>query len=202
MPEQITNPTVTEPATTPVQAAQTQPAAVNVDINSILEQAQTKAEAAAEIKMVGVFKSMLEQHGLDAEAIKNMTAEFKAKQVTPEQTIQALNDDLAAERSKIAAFEQEKVLHKNGVTDAEDVALYRIRINQLVTEDKTFAQAATEYFTAHPRSGKVPATVMFDGKGQVPVVAGTTKEDYAKMSYADRLKLKAENPTLYEQLKG
>jgi len=109
VPATPTTPTAPAPVTMPTQAAQTSTAAA-IDINSIISQAEAKASEAAEKKMTGVFKSMLEQQGLDTETINKMTAEFKAKQQTPEQiaaekdgTITGLtNDNLKLQRQLAA----------------------------------------------------------------------------------------------------
>lgn len=141
MSEQIIAPT-TEPiassspsavvaSPTPPQAAPTQSTAVNVDINSIISQAETKAAEAAEKKMTGVFKSMLEQQGLDPETINRMTAEWKAKQVTPEQIIQDKDEEIQQRDGTITQLQQqiekerqEKLALSKGVPlGAEDEAL-------------------------------------------------------------------------------
>lgn len=189
------------PGVTPAAAAQNAPTAVNVDIDSIVSQAAAKAAELAEKKNESVFKSMLQQSGLDDAAIQSMLAEYKAKQVTPEQTIQQLNGDIAARDAQITAFQRRDILRGHGLTDAEEIEVMGIRIERLVTEGKDFAAAAQEYFTANPRPTKPPASLMFGGAGQTPMTQTNDLDAYKKLSPQDKIKFKQENPTLYEQFK-
>jgi hypothetical protein len=165
----------------PVQQVQTQPPAVTVDINAITAQAEAKATEAAEKKMEAVFKSMLQQQGLDAESISKMTSEWRAKQATPESEIKRLGDELAAERSKIASYEKAAVLRAHGLTDLEDIEVMTIRIDRLVTDDKDFSATAAEYFTANPRPTKLPATIVPGVAGFTPMSA--SESDILKAEY-------------------
>jgi len=123
-------PMVIAPAPTPVQAAAT-PTAVNVDINSIISQAETKASEAAEKKMEAVFKSMLQQQGLDTETINKMTEEWRSKQTTPEQIIQGKDAEIQQRDGTITQLQQqieterqEKIALSKGVPlGAEDEAV-------------------------------------------------------------------------------
>jgi len=83
-------PTAPVPVTMPTQAATTPTTAATVDIEQLTSQAAAKATEAAEKKMEAVFKSMLQQNGMDADSINKMTAEWKSKQQTPEQAMQEL----------------------------------------------------------------------------------------------------------------
>lgn len=166
----------------------TQPQAVqHVDADAVVAQAAAKATEAAEKKMEAVFKSMLQQQGLDTSTINEMTKDWKEKHSTPEDTIRQLQglvqaeqeknatiqqqyqSELQAEREKTASFLQEGILRGHGLTDAEDISVFRIRINQLVTDEKPFEAAAKEYFEAHPRPTKVPASATFNGSGNTPI---------------------------------
>ena len=84
------------------------------------------------------------------------------------QRLQAIEQREKELTAKETAFQQEQILRDNGVKDPEEIILYGIRVNQLVTEGKTFEQVAKEYFTEHPRPNKIPATVMFDGGSKPP----------------------------------
>lgn len=197
-----------EQTTTPAGAAQTQSTAGSVDINAIVSQAAQKAaeiaSEAQEKKMDAVFKSMLKQSGLDDAAIQTMLAEYKAKQITPEQTIAQLtkerDDGFAARDAELTALKQEKILRSHGLTDDEDIEIYGIRIGKLVTDGKTFEQAAAEYFEAHPRKQKASANATNSGTGRTSMTPDGF-EDYKKMSPQDKIKFKAENPSLYETFK-
>lgn len=155
--------------TTTVQAEQTPAAAVSVDMEAINKAAEARAERAAQ----AVVRDMLKQSGLDDAAIQTMTAEWKSKQISPNETIAQLTkerDDGFAERdAKITGYEQEKILRSYGLTDNEDVEIYGIRINRLISDSKDFEQAAAEYFKAHPAATPMDATTkppMWGGSGR------------------------------------
>lgn len=80
---------------------------MNVDIQAIISQAETKASEAAEKKMEAVFKSMLQQQGLDSDAIITMTADWKAKQVTPEQIIKTKDEEIQQRDGTISTLQQQ-----------------------------------------------------------------------------------------------
>lgn len=81
-----------ETKSTATKTPDTQSTAEKVDIDAITKQAEEKATAAAEKKMEVVFRSMLEQNGVDADTVAKMTTEWKSKQQTPEDTIKDLNE--------------------------------------------------------------------------------------------------------------
>lgn len=180
------NPTPTPeptPTPTPTPAVSTPPQAANVDIDAIVSKAADKAAEVAQSRMEGTFKSMLKQSGLDADTIAKITAEWQAKQVTPEQTIAQLQGDVSARDVELAALKQEKILRNHGLTDDEDIEVYGIRINKLVTDGKTFEQAAQEYFEAHPRKQKASASATNSGTGRTSMTAtelDNLKADYEK----------------------
>ena len=60
--------------------------------------------------------------------------------------------------------------------------------------EKAFQQAVEEAVNERLKGGKPPK--------KAPDQVTVTKEMYAKMGYAERLKLKTENPELYKQLSG
>lgn len=163
--------TQTQP-TTASQPVQTQSTAVNVDMAVIEQKAQERAERAAQ----AVVRDMLKQSGLNDAAIQTMIAEWKSKQISPEETIAQLTrerDDGFAERdAKITAYEREKILRSYGLSDNEDVEVYGIRIERLITDGKDFEQAAAEYFKVHPIAPPVDTTAkppMWGGSGRQDV---------------------------------
>lgn len=170
-------PTVTAPAPTPVQAAAT-PTAVNVDINSIISQAETKASEAAERKMTGVFRSMLEQQNLDPETINRMTAEWKAKQQTPEQiaaekdgTITGLtNDNLKLQR-------QLSAVGKGIPADKSDK--YIALAQSYLAEDGDFGKALDAALVDFPIPAQ-PATQDAPPAAQLPVGVSIFQPDGSK----------------------
>ncbi|MCL2096939.1 MAG: hypothetical protein FWH10_08560 [Oscillospiraceae bacterium] len=166
----------------------TSPQAVNVDINAIISQAEIKAMEAAEKKMEAVFKSILEQKGLDAESIKKMTDEWRANQVTPEQTIQTLQGELAKTQSEITDYKDSDILRGHGMTDPEEVAIMLIRIRQIASKKgEDFAPVADEYFKAHPYQKRPAAAAVPGVTGFTPMSPQKNEKD---MTYAERYKLK------------
>lgn len=161
------NTATTEQTTTSSQTATAQPVtpstAVNVDINQIITQAESKAAEAAEKKMTAVFQSMLEQQGLDKAAIATMTAEWKAKQVTPEQQIKAAQDAAAAAQAKVEAYEQDVTLSKKEIPSAFQ-NLVKFEAKQLMTDGVDFAAAVDLYIAANPLPAMPPAFATGDPK--------------------------------------
>ena len=99
---------VTQPGTTPAKAA-------TVDVEAITKVASEKAETAAAKKMEAVFKSMLEQQGLDAGTITKMTDEWKSKQVTPDGTIAELTEKNEILTSEKAVLEKRFAAMEKGI---------------------------------------------------------------------------------------
>lgn len=121
--------TATPPVTTPPQA-------VTVDMDTITK----TATEAAEKKMQAVFKSMLAQQGLDAETINKMTAEFKAKQKTPEQELQAAQEQLTAEQGEKLALQRRIAALGKGVP-ADKADKYIKLAEAYLCEDGDFDKA-------------------------------------------------------------
>jgi len=133
-------PTATQPVTTPVQAAQTPAAAATVDIEQLTSQAAAKATEAAEKKMEAVFKSMLQQNGMDAESINKMTAEWKAKQQTPEQAMQELTGTNAALAGQVQDLQYQISAISKGIS-ADRAPKYIKLAESYLGEDGDFGKA-------------------------------------------------------------
>ena len=129
--------------TTQSNAAQTtQSTAVNVDIEAISKLAAEKAEQ----KMDAVFKSMLTQNGLDPETAKAMAAEWKSKQVTPEQMLKEKDDAIAALQAEKLAEQQKNIAILKGIpladeTQADKVAAALTLARSYVSDTVTYEQA-------------------------------------------------------------
>lgn len=191
-------------APTPIPAVPTPPQAGNVDMAAILSQIDSKVSEILDKKADGVMRSMLKEKGFDDDTIKSIVAEHKAKQVTPEQRLAQIekerDDGFAARDAELTALKQEKILRSHGLTDDEDIEIYGIRIGKLVTDGKTFEQAAAEYFEAHPHKQKASASATNSGTGRTSMTPDGF-EDYKKMSGQEKIKFKADNPSLYETFK-
>lgn len=160
---------------------QTQSTAVNVDIDAIVTQAATKAAELAEKKNESVFKSMLQQSGLDDAAIQSMLADYKSKQTTPEQTIKRLKDELEQERGKVSAMEQAAVL-KDLQIPTKELDYYKRRITEHAAEKKlSFADAAKAYMEIDPLPTKVSASATYGGAGKTAITP--TELDEFKAAY-------------------
>ena len=188
---------------TPQPAAPTQPQTANVDINAIISQAETKASEAAEKKMTGVFKSMLEQQGFDAEAISKMTADWKAKQVTPEQELKQRDDTIGQLQRQLEDEKQEKIALSKGVPLSSDDEPTKEKVNACLTLAKsyvsdtvTFEQALDKALAIINFEQKQDAKAIprFDSSGNKDPIAN---KDTKGLSYMERLKLK--NPQLYAE---
>ena len=89
-----------------------------------------------------------------AKAVKGLfSAEDMAAKETSITTLTAERDtarnDLAKAQAEIAGMKQEKFLLGKGVS-ADDVDYYAYKIGKLVTDEKTFEQAAEEFFKENP----------------------------------------------------
>lgn len=209
MSEIITEPVVTEPITQPAPIAQPQDAqTVTVDMEALNKAAELRAERAAQTAV----RETLKQQGLDDEAIKGVLAEWKAKQTTPEQELKLRDETIGDLKQQLEAERQEKVALAKGVplgsedeaTKAKATACITLA-KSYVSDDVTFEAAldkAMEIISfAAPAQEKPEAKPPMWGGAGTKSTGVNTLEDYKKMSGQEKIKLKQENPTLYEQFK-
>jgi len=197
------------------QPENTQPQAVNVDIDAIVSQASSKATRQAERKMQGVFKSMLEQEGLDTETIDSVTAEWKgnkkpAERAKPKEIerakpkeseeyrellsrLEALEQTNTKAQAALVERQQMDYLKAQGIPENQ-IDFYHFKALKLIGDGITFEQAAAEYIKDNPV--QLPPPEYATGKG-IPVNTNMTLDDYRKLTYSERLKLKQEKPTIY-----
>lgn len=187
------------PATVPAQPGTTSPQTGTVDIDAIVTRASATAEAAASRKMETVFKSMLQQNGLDVDTIGTITAEWKAKnkpeetarpEVSPEskvllERIEKLERANTEQTAQLTEKQQIEYLKswKSGELRLPDDQLdfYHFKISKMVGEGKTFEAAATEYLNANPPQIRPPDYATGSGK---PLVTATEKEQMLKTAQA------------------
>lgn len=202
MNENESNPgtVITEPVTNTQQAVNTskteqttQPQAVNVDMEAINRAAEQRAERAAQT----VVKDMLTKQGLDDNTIQEVLKDWKAKQTTPEDELIRERADHAKTLAENTKLKQEKILKNHGINDDEEINVYSIRINQLVTDGKDFETTAKEYFENHPVQQTPPP--FYTGEGKTVVNSGVTLEDYRKKNYEEKLQFKKEHPELFKK---
>lgn len=161
---QTTEKGTTEQAATAPATQTTPPQAATVDVEAITQAAATKAEEAAQKKMEGVFKSMLQQQGMDADTIAKMTEDWKAKQVTPESQLKELQDQLASERAASEAKDKRFAAIAKGVP--ADKADKYVKLADAFADDKTdFAAALDLALVEFPVKTTVPQFVAPSGGG-------------------------------------
>lgn len=131
-----------ESTVTQVDTPATQQTQPTVNVDDIVTRAQAKAEEAAQRKMESVFKSMLEQQGLDSEAITKMTQEWKSKQVTPEKLAEQAAKDLETEKAKNEALTRQILAISKGVP-ADKSGRY-LKLAESYMDDKTGFEAALD----------------------------------------------------------
>lgn len=101
------------------------------------------------------------QKGMPSDEELSAFRAWKDSQQTEQEKIDALKTErdtakteLTAAQAKIEQYEREKILVGKGVL-AEDVDYYAFKIGKMVTDSKTFEQAATEYFAENKPRGTV-----------------------------------------------
>lgn len=202
-----------------IEQPEVQPQTANVDIDKIVKTATREAEK----KLMAVFQSMLSEQGFDNDSIKEMTKEWKAKRTTPEQALKE-KDGLIAElqkkleetanksdpekdalKAELSSIKQQQFLQGQGVP-ADMIEFYQFKIGKLVTDDTNFETAGAEFLKNNPlpvvekETKETPPPYVVPKQGTVKSVSGMSKEDFKKLSYMDKLKLKNDNPTLYEKM--
>lgn len=139
--------------------------------------------------------------GLDIDGIKKAAADWETKYNTD---TQALKDQLAAKeyefsvQNAVAGMTFSSVSAKRAFIADLTAKKLPVQEGKLLGLDdfvKTYKESDPDAFAPE---GGIPKLVL--GGGKKPPVAALTKEEYAKLGYADRLKLKTENPELYKQL--
>ena len=195
--ETTTTTTETAPATTPAATlSNTQSTAATVDEAAIIARAEAKAAEVAQSRMEGAFKSMLAQSGLDADAITKITDEWKSKQTTPEQIAQEKDDEIARLKSEIEQTRNERIAIGKGVPDDRVAAYTRLAAGY---DGDDFAAKLDAALAEFPLASKTTPPPYAAGTGKTSMRA-VTREDYDKMTYLDRVKLKEENPQLFTEL--
>lgn len=133
----------------------------------VVEQPETPATPAektftqAEVDTIVAKRLAKAQKGMPGDEELTAFRAWKDSQQTEQQKWDALKmerdtakTELTAAQAKIEQYEREKVLLGKGVS-ADDVDYYAFKIGKLVTEGKTFEQAAAEYFANNQPKGTV-----------------------------------------------
>ena len=167
--------------------ANTQPQAAIVDMESISQIAQTRAERAA----TAAVKSMLKQEGLDTENINKMLEEWKSKQQTPEQVLQQKDQDIL-NLQRVNDDLKEQMLLLGRRIPAEKSAQYHKLAKTYVDDQTDFAtaldKALADFPIAEPRQS--------GGSGFEGANPPNQKPDYVSM-----LEKARENGDIGEQIR-
>jgi len=122
---------------------------------------EEKTFTQAEVDSIVARRLAKAQKGMPDEAELAAFRTWKDSQQTEQQRMTALTTErdtakteLAAALAKVQQYEREKVLLAKGV-NAEDVDYYVFKAAQLVTDTKTFEQAADEIIKARQPQNKV-----------------------------------------------
>lgn len=198
-----TLPTGAAAPVTPVVAAPTP--TVAVDMEAIQRAAEARAERAAQ----AAVKDMLKQQGLDDAAVKTMLDEWKAKQTTPEQELRQRDETIGTLQQQLDAERQEKSALAKGVPIGATDDATKAKVSACMTLAKSYMTAEVPFEAALDKALAIisfapqqqrPAP-MYGGTGTAQINLGQTVDDYKKMSYTEKMKLKDENPGLYDQFK-
>lgn len=122
---------------------------------------QEKTFTQAEVDTIVARRLAKAQKGMPDEAELTAFRTWKDSQQTEQQRMNTLTTErdtarteLAAALAKVEQYEREKVLLAKGVS-AEDVDYYAFKAAQLVSDTKTFEQAADEIIKARQPQSKV-----------------------------------------------
>lgn len=159
------NGTTGQAATAP-ETQTTPPQAETVDVEAITQAAAAKAEEAAQKKMEGVFKSMLQQQGVDADTIAKMTEEWKAKQETPEKLLEQERQGRTKAEQKALTLEQK--VHVLGKGIPADKADKYIKLAKGLQDESTTFEAALDEVLADIPIAKGPALAEGTGQNKIP----------------------------------
>lgn len=164
---------------------------------------EAKKTEAALLKQFGLaskddIPSLLERIQVaDAAKAANETAEERYARLEAEK---AYSDTRATSaESQLAELKQVMYLQGKNVP-ADEIDFYQFKITRLMAEkDIAFEEAAEEYIAQKPVAVKPPPFAVGQGK---PINQSMTKEEFKKLGYKERLDMKNNQPTLYEELTG
>ena len=142
-------------------------------VNTAVTNAQEKWQALTDDKLS------------EAEKLAKMTKEEKAQYMQQKKEKELSEREAAITRKELMVQELAEILN---YTDADACK------KSMETVKVTFQKAVEAAVEEKLKGGKPPK--------KASEQEGITKEMYSKMGYAERLKLKTENPDLYKQLSG
>lgn len=133
----------------------------------------------------------------EAERLAKMTKEEKEQYQQQKREKELSEREAAVTRKELMAEAKNTLAEKNLPVSLAEVLNYTDADScskSISAVEKAFQQAVEEAVNERLKGGKPPK--------KAPDQVTVTKEMYAKMGYAERLKLKTENLELYKQLSG
>lgn len=133
----------------------------------------------------------------EAEKLAKMTQEEKDRYMRKKQEKELADREAKVTRRELMAEAKNTLTEKNLPVSLAEVLNYTDAdsCNKSITAvEKAFQEAVQAAVEERLKGGKPPK--------KAPEGQTITKEQYSKMGYAERLKLKTENPELYRQLSG
>lgn len=123
------------------------------------EQAAEKTFTQADVDAIVARRLSKAQKGMPSEDELTAFRTWKESQQTEQQRYDALKterdtarSELTAAQAKIEQYEREKILTAKGVS-ADDIEYYSFKVGKMVTDSKSFEQAANEFFAENqPRT--------------------------------------------------
>lgn len=145
----------------------------------------------------GKWQLLVDDKVSEAEKLSKMTKDEKAQYLLQKREKELSEKEAAITRRELMAEAKNALVEKNlpaGLAEVLSYADADACKKSIEAVEKAF-QAAVEAAVQERLKGGAPDKV-------APENTAVTKEQYAKMGYAERLKLKTENPELYQQLSG
>ena len=136
---------------------------------------------------------------MDVDGIKAAADELKAKAEQAERDAAAKIADMAFESALASAIGSYKGKNAKGIAANLDLDALKASKNQ--EADIKAALEALKESDAYLFDTEQTPPPYAPGAGKNKMT-GVTKEDYTKMGYSERLKLKQDNPETYERMKG
>lgn len=133
----------------------------------------------------------------EAEKLAKMTKEEKVQYLQQKREKELSDREAAVTRKELMAEAKNTLAEKKLPVELAEVLSYTDADScksSIAAVEKAFQKAVEAAVNERLKGGEPPKRVP---EGNMP-----TKEQYAKMGYADRLKLKTENLELYKQLSG
>lgn len=154
-------------------------------INTALTSAQEKWNALTDDKLS------------EAEKLSKMTNEEKSQYLTKKREKELAEREAEITRRELRAEAKSTLAEKSLPVGLSEVLNYADAesCNKSISAVEKAFQEAVEAAVQERLKGGVPPK-------QAPENATITKEEYSKMGYEERLKLKTENPELFKQLSG